>query len=276
MWTLISLEIFKIRKKLRSYLGFAGLLGIAVLMAVGLRYGPSPGHHMLGSMPRGMLVVGSLLTAGFMTSLIMQGTLFTFLPLFVSMVAGDMVSGEAADGTLRTAMSRPVSRLGFFVAKLFSSGAYAVALTFFLGLSAYVIGLIALGRGPVAVGWSGFAVYPEVEGITRLLAAYALACVPMIAVAAIALFISTIVNSSPAAIIGPMILIFGLTIIGEIGYFEPVKPYLFTTYLDVWKEAFAPRVDWGHLRTGLEYLCAYIAIFGGLAALIFCRKDILT
>ena len=104
MWTLISLEIFKIRKKLRSYLGFAGLLGIAALMAVGLRYGPSPGPLMLGSMPREMLVVGSLLTAGFMASLIMQGTLFTFLPLFVSMVAGDMVSGEAADGTLRTAM----------------------------------------------------------------------------------------------------------------------------------------------------------------------------
>ena len=276
MWTLISLEIFKICKKPRSYLGFAGLLGIAILRAIGFAHDPSLGYYMLGSIPREMMVVGSRLTAGFMASFIMPLTLFAFLPLFVSMVAGDMVSGEAAEGTLRTAMSRPVSRLGFFVAKLVSSGAYAVALTFFLGLSAYVVGLIALGRGPVAVGWSGFAVYPEGEGIARLLAAYALACVPMITVAAIALFISTIVNNSPAAIIGPMVLIFGLTIIGEISFFEPVKPYLFTTYLDVWKEAFAPRIDWGHVLTGLEYLCAYIAAFGGLAAIIFCRKDILT
>lgn len=276
MLTLISLEVFKMRKKPRSYLGFAGLFAVSVLMAIGLKYGPSPERQVMGAVPREMLVVGSVLTGGFVAVLMLQGVFFAFAPLFVSMVAGDTMAGEANDGTLRTAMSRPVSRAAFFGAKLVSSSLYAAAVTLFTGVSAYIVGTIALGRGPVPVAWEGFAIYPEGQGLVRLLGAYALACVPMIAVASIALLISTIVNSSPAAIVGPMILIIGLAVIGEIQFFAPAKPYFFTTYLDLPKYALAPHVSWADMAKGIGYLFAYIVAFTGAAGLVFCRKDILT
>jgi ABC-2 type transport system permease protein len=276
MLNLIFLELLKMRKKSRSYLGFLGLLGMTILMGIGLRYGGPPEHRVIGAMPREMIAVGSFLTAGFMAAFIMEGMFVFFAPLIISMVAGDMVSGEAADGSLRTALSGTASRLAFFGAKFVGSLTYTILLTFFLGVAAYIVGLIALGRGPVSVVWSGFAVYPEGEGLIRLVGAYALACVPMLTVAAIALFISTVVNSSNTAIIGPMVLIIGLSIVGEISYFAPAKPYFFTTYMDVWKSAFAPDVSWSAIAKGISYLLAHVIAFTGSAAYIFNRKDILT
>ena len=273
MLTLIAIEIFKMWKKPRSWFGFAGLFVIVVLMAIGLRHAP-PMHH--GAVPRGMMVVGSFLTAGFMTALLLQGTFFTLVPLFVSMVAGDMIAGEASEGTLRTAMSRPVSRWKFLGAKFVAISIYCIVLTFFLGVSGYIVGLIALGRGPVTVTWSGLAVYPEGEGIVRLIGAYALACVPMIVVATIALFISNIVNSSPAAIIGPLLLIFGLMVICEFSFFKPFKPYFFTTYMDLWKQVFVPKIPMGEIAKDIGCLVAYIVAFGAAAGIVFSRKDILT
>lgn len=276
MLTLLSLEIFKLRKKPRSYLGPAGLFGIAALMGIGLRYGPAPEHAVVGAAPRGVLIVGSPLTAGFMAALIMEGTFMLFVPLFVSMVAGDAISGEASDGTLRTALSRPIGRSAFYAAKLAASSLYAVFLSFLLLVSSYLIGLIALGRGSMAVAWAGFAIYPEGEALVRLIGAYALACVPMITVASIALLISATLNSSPAAIVVPVILMIGLMVISEINFFQPAKPYFFTTYMDVWKQAFAPQPSSVAILKGIGALFAYTVVCGAIGAALFRRKDILT
>ncbi len=276
MLNLIHLELLKLRKKPRSYLGFAGLAAISVLVATGMRYGGPPEGVAMGGMPREMLMIGSYLTAGFMASFILEGTLVSFLSLFVAMVSGDLISGEAADGTLRSAMSRPVGRLSFYLSKMASGFLYSILLTLFFGLIAYVVGLIALGRGPVPTAFIGFAVYTETEGLVRIIGAYLLACAPMIAVSGLSLLVSTVVNNSLAAVVAPMMLIFSLLIITEISFFKPIKPYLFTTYFEVWRQAYAPQVDWQLILRSLGWLAIYTITFCSIGASVFCRKDILS
>jgi ABC-2 type transport system permease protein len=50
-----------------------------------------------------------------------------FLPLAVSVVAGDTIAGEASLGTLRYLLARPVSRTRLLVAKLVSASIFCLA-----------------------------------------------------------------------------------------------------------------------------------------------------
>ncbi|MEN6371410.1 MAG: ABC transporter permease [Armatimonadota bacterium] len=277
----IRLELFKLTRRGRSYIGFVALLGIAGLMTLGFRNGPPPFQEMTA--PPGFVTVGSVLNGGFVAWFLLRLVIEFFLPLFVCVVVGDLISGEAAEGTLRSMLSRPISRGRLYFGKLATAVIYTAALTLFLGLVSYAVGAIFLGRGALMTFQTGrlfqaqgIFVYSESDGLVRLLLAYAFAVLAVLTVGSIAFFISTLVTNSLGAIGGAMIVYIVLKLIGVIGYFDPIEPYLFTTHMGAFEGFFIDEIPWLEIGKSALVLFIYSAAFAAAGFLVFRRKDVLS
>ncbi len=277
-------ELFKMSRRLRSYTGFGAFLVINILMMVGAKYG-GLGQELAGDLGgQGLQIVGSPVNAGFMSWIVVGSPmanliLIMFMPIFVCLIFGEILAGEKSEGTLRTALARPISRSSFFAAKFVSSMIHSLSLVFFLGISAYVIGLIFFGRGGLLtignfekpmVAW-----FAETEGLTRLVLAYGLTFVAVSTLGTIALFISTWLNNSLAAVGGAIMLMFTMLVAGQIPKFAPAKDYLFTTHLFVGQNAFMDPIPWNQIGGSLVCLGAYIIVLFAVSLFIVRRKDVL-
>ena len=146
----------------------------------------------------------------FLSAVLTDGTLFPlaamaivlplFLPIAVAVQAGDAIAGEAQQGTLRYLLVRPVGRTRLLVAKLVSVVAFVLLTLASSPSTAYVVGLAAARQRPRSAPpprVSGTALsQDQLIGRTFLALGYALLC--MLGVAAIALFLSTVVDTPSA------------------------------------------------------------------------------
>ncbi|MCC6483230.1 MAG: ABC transporter permease [Armatimonadetes bacterium] len=274
---LFGIEIFKQFRRLRTHIGTFGLLGIVLAVAIGLKYGDA--SHFVGRLTRqpNFQIYGSPVNALFLARVVLPMTVFLFLPLFVSLVAGDQISGEAADGTLRTVLTRPVNRFALLSAKFTLAIVYVGALTAFLGVAALTVGWALFGVGGlVSFGWDGVSYFGIAEGVHRLTLSYGLAAVYVLAVASVAFLVSTLSSNSLVPIGVTMALMVMCGVLGQIPYFESAKPYLFTTYSELFLRAFDVPVDYPALRHGVFALLVYVVACFCVSALIFTRKDILS
>jgi|GEM_PF-630843 len=284
MLRLIGIELFKMSRKPRTYLGFAAFLVIDILLLLGLKYGGIEGIMDQGVASQGVQMVGSPINAVFFAWFVV-GSPFAlpivtvWIPFFTSIVSGEIMAGEHSDGTLRALLTRPVSRLSLLWAKLAACLIYGVLLVFFLGGVAYLFGWIWFGRGGLTATGSFtqpmLVWFQESEGIRRVAMAYLLTTMFSTTVACIALFISVWLNNAVGAIGGTMMLTFMLAILGEIPYFQVIKPYLYTTYVFIGQKAFMDPIPVADIHQALITLGIYIATFITLSAVIFRRKDIL-
>lgn len=278
-------ELFKMSRRPRSYTGFAAFLVANVLALLGAKYGGLAGV-MAAHASGGMLeMVGSPLDAEFMAWLVVGSPLsgpilIMWLPFFVSLVLGETFAGEHTEGTLRTLLTRPVSRGSVFAAKLASSAVYASALVAFLGLSAYAIGAAVFGTGGLLstgtlmnpmLGW-----FARGEALARLALAYGLTLVVVFTVGMVAFFISIWLANPLGAIAGGIMLQFATFVMSEIGYFRPAKPYLFGAHMMVGQQAFLDPIPWKTICSALACLGVYIIVLLVASAVIFRRKDILS
>lgn len=280
MLTQIRLELFKLTRRGRSYLGFVALMGIAGLVVLGFRQ-ESPFQDVSAL---GFISAGSVLNGGLIAWFLLRFTIMLFLPLFVCVIAGDLISGEAAEGTLRSMLTRPQSRGRLFVSKFITAVIYTVALTLFLGIVSYVTGAIFLGRGVLMTFQSGTILYPqeifvtesEADGLMRLLGAYTFSSLSMLAVGSIAFFLSTIVTNSLGAIGGAMVVYIAFRLLGVISYFDPIEPYLLTTHIETFERFFVEPIPWAEIRNSASILLIYVAVFAGAGFIVFSRKDVLS
>jgi len=272
--TNLRLELLKLMRKSRTYIGpvAMGLLIAAVL--VGMKYGHQF-EYMRRRLEHDFIVSGSFVNAAFLARYLLEGIVYTFLPLFACMVCGDLVASEAADGTLRTLLCRPVTRSGVAASKYIVGIAYVLALTFGTGLAAYIAGSAFLGRGSLVILSGGIWILPEHAALVRLAAAYALIAAGMAGVGSMAFAISTFLSNSNGAIAGAMGILYGSAVIGEIEYFAKVKPYLLTTHLDVWRDLFTGALDVQLLAKSVGVMLIYSAAAFIIGLIIFRRRDVL-
>lgn len=275
MLVLLRIEFLKLWLKPRTYIGFAGMAAIIGLMFLAMKLG-HPFRHVQATLEQHFIVAGSFLNAEFIAHHLIRGVVLVFLPLFSAMVFGDLIASEAADGTMRTMLCRPVSRISVGLAKYVTGAGYVLALTFGTGIAAFLGGWLLFGKGSLVVIENGIWIFTEHDAIPRLIASYGLAAVSMLAVGSIAFALSSFLTNSNGAIIGAMATMYGLMIIGEIDYFDPIKPYLFTTYRDAWNGLFVSPIDLSEIWRSIGVTMAYSAVFCAIGLAIFRRRDVLS
>lgn len=278
MIRLIYYELVKIFLKKRTYIGFGIILLVVPLVEIAMKI---EGSRMLTMAMRGLmkdfLFFGNLFNGWFVSYQLMN-TLFFHIPLLISFVAGDQLAGEATSGTYRLILTRPVSRTRIFIVKYLTTLIYTIVFVIFLAGLSIGLALTLLGGGDLIVIARGILILPEADVAWRFLIAYMLAAWTMITVASISFFFSSFVENA----IGPIVATMGLLIVSTIvtvmpiEFFDVVREYLFTRYIDLWQRVFQNPIRWEEIRAGIFYLGAWTLIPTIGAWIVFIRKDVLS
>lgn len=274
MFTSIALEMQKALRKPRTYIGPIAMSLLTLAVAVGMKHS-NPFEYLRERMEQDFIVTGSFANAALLANFLLDGIVYFFLPLFTCMVCGDLLASEAADGTIRTLLCRPVTRARVYVSKYLIAVAYVAALVMGTGVLAYIIGSAVLGRGSLVLFSGGFWVIPEAEAIQRLAMSYGLIALGMLAVGSISFAVSTILSNSNGAIGVAMAVPWGSLVLQEISYFKALKPYLITTHMDHWRHIVLGTSTRHEMVSGIAVMLAYSVAAFVIGLLVFRRKDIL-
>ena len=269
MFASLRWELYRLFKRRRSYLGLLAFVALPILITYALTRGegfsPGPGEPLLAA---------TLLNTYYVSLISLLIAIPLFVPALVIMVAGDLVSGEISDGTLRMVLLRPVSRTTVVLTKMAVAAFYSVLLLAVLGITSALAGGIGFGWGPM-VSLSG-ALIPHPQAVLSVTLAYLFAFALMMSVVGIAMFLSVATRSSPAAIGATLALVIGFQILGVFDAFDFLRPYLFTSYFDSWLNLFRTPIYWPPMWKGLAASAGYTVPLSFAAISLFRRQDILT
>src|SRR5512133_361941 len=130
-------ELWKLFGKKRTYIGFGAFLLAQNAMLLAFRF-----THWQKEMQR-MLDGNGYIAADYVSALtvaviMLIPQILLLLPLYASLVGGDLVAKEAEDGTLRMILSRPISRSRLLLAKWVAGVIFSALLVLSLGATALV------------------------------------------------------------------------------------------------------------------------------------------
>ncbi len=273
---MIGVELRKLALRPRVWLSIGLLCALPALVAVLLSVSdlaPPPGQG--GAFLSAVLDNGALFPAAALALV-----LPVFLPLAVAVFAGDAVAGEAAAGTLRYLLVRPVARPRLLLAKLVALAAFIVLAIAAVVVTSLAVGLALFGTGAEAVGAAGGAT--SLSGVSlgpgelalRFLGAIGYIVVCMIGFGSIALFFSTLSDSAIGAALAALAVLIASSVLQTLQAADAIKPYLPTNYWLSWIDFFRDPVLWTSIEKGLLLQAGYLALFFGAAWANFATKDV--
>jgi ABC-2 type transport system permease protein len=199
------------------------------------------------------------------------------MPLMIALVTGDLISGEAAGGTIRLLLTKPVSRANILMAKYLAGSIYTFLLILWLGVLALGVGRLIFGHGDLMVLKSEeLVILRDGDILWRFMGAFVIAFLSLNVVATFSLMLSCFTDNSIGPIITSMSVIILFTIIGtiDIPFFDQMKPFLFTTHMIIWRNLFDNPLPKTQIYTSLAVLAGHIMLFLSIAFYHFTRKDI--
>jgi ABC-2 type transport system permease protein len=279
---MIGVELLKLARRPRVWISIVLLCGLPITVAIFVavtHVAPPPGQGP--ALLSAVLSDGSLFPAAALAIV-----LPIFLPVAVAVVAGDAIAGEASAGMLRYLLARPVGRTRLLVAKLVALVAYVLLAVVLVALTSYITGRILFGNSPVAVTPTGITtsnvVATSLSGtpltphdvLFRILGSVAFIAVSMLGVGAIALFLSTITDSSLGAALGAIAALILSGVLVALNAAAAVSPYLPTRYWLAWLDFFRQPILWQDIDRGFAIQGVYVVVFLGAAWANFASKDI--
>jgi ABC-2 type transport system permease protein len=278
MITVLRVELLKIFSRWRTYIGFiaVGMLVPIVVFAMQAE-GSAYFSFATQALQDAFSFSGNLMN-GYTVTYIILGSLYVHVPLLVTLVAGDMLSGEATAGTYRLIVTRPISRGTIVTSKYLVSVLYANLLLLFLAVLSLGLGISLLGTGELVVVRSQITILDRADVIWRFVAGFGFAALSMTTVASIAFLLSALVENSLGPVMTTMAIIIVFTIISalDVPILNAISPAFFTNHMNGWKLLFDDPVDWPRVLTSTAVLLAHCVASFTAVQVIIRRKDILT
>ncbi|MEY4282334.1 MAG: hypothetical protein RLZ39_1746 [Bacteroidota bacterium] len=291
MWSLVAVELYKIFKRPRTYIAFGAIAALIVVIQLGLKLdGASYAAFIMKDINDALTVDGKVLN-GYLICYILLQLLLVHVPLLVALIAADMLSGEANLGTLRLLYTTPYSRSQWVMAKFIAASIYTLLLLIWLAVLALFVSMSVFGTDDLFLMKSNYVVLIESQDVLwRYVGAFIFASFSLLTVTSLGFLMSSLANNSIGPIVGTMSAIVFFTILStlNIPLFSVIKPYLFTTHMNNWKEFFDLQVNANNeairgsilnvakIKNSLLVLGLHIILFVTIAIQIMKRKDILS
>jgi ABC-2 type transport system permease protein len=249
----------------RNIAGLAVLAVVPIVLAIAVKVsgdssgGPSFVSAIAGN---GLFVAFAALTI----------ELPLFLPLAVSVVAGDSLAGEANIGTLRYLLTIPAGRTRLLLTKYVAVVVFGLAATTLVALAGVVSGLALFGGGDVILlsgTTTSFA-----DGVGRLALSVLYLSAEFAALGAIGLFVSTLTEQPIAAIvatIGVDVLMFIADTIPQLAW---LHPWLLVDRWASFGDLLRDPISTDAIGRGLLTALVYAVVFLAAAWARFRSKDI--
>lgn len=271
---MIVVELVKLFRRPRVWVSITLLCALPTVVAIFLAtsgLAPPPGQG-----------------SAFLSAVLRNGTLYplaslaivlpVFLPVTVAVIAGDAVAGEAATGTLRYLLVRPVSRTRLLVAKLVALVAYVLLAVVVVAAVSLVVGVLAFGVGSSAAvgGITSLSGNPLSTGelVLRLVGAIAYVAISMLGVGAVALFLSTLTDSALAAAMGALAALVVSQVLVTLDAADSVAAYLPTQHWLAWIDLFREPIFWRDIQAGLAVQAGYVVVLLLAAWANFSTRDV--
>ncbi|MFM6944358.1 MAG: ABC transporter permease [Bacteroidota bacterium] len=291
MWSLVAVELYKIFKRPRTYIAFGAIAALIVVIQLGLKLdGASYAAFIMKDINDALTVDGKVLN-GYLICYILLQLLLVHVPLLVALIAADMLSGEANLGTLRLLYTTPYSRSQWVMAKFIAASIYTLLVLIWLAVLALFVSMWVFGTDDLFLMKSNYVVLIESQDVLwRYVGAFIFASFSLLTVTSLGFLMSSLANNSIGPIVGTMSAIVFFTILStlNIPLFSVIKPYLFTTHMNNWKEFFDLQVNANNeairgsilnvakIKNSLLVLGLHIILFVTIAIQIMKRKDILS
>lgn len=263
--TVYAWELRKLVAQKRTYLGLGAAIAVPVIfvVALALQHG-QPDDVAFGRYVRqsGLAVPPVILIFGS----------YWLFPLITALVAGDIVAAEDHHGTLKTILTRSVGRGRIFAAKALAALTYAFVALLAMGITAIVGGILKSGLHPL-VTLSGTTVSSS-RGLALIAASLCVYLLPLAAIAAIALLLSTATHNSAAAVVGALMISLLMQLATIIPGLGALHPYLLPTQFNAWQGFLRTPVDYAPVIRATWVCALYVLPCIAAAFLSFLRRDV--
>lgn len=278
-WNSTYNEFIKIAAKPRSYIGLAAItLLVGVILFAMKVDGKAYISFITSAYEQTLSFGGNILNGDLMAFIILQ-MLIIHIPLLVALVTGDLVSGEAAMGSLRMLATKPISRTALLLSKYMAGAAYTLLILVWLGFMALGVGHLLFGSGDLMVlNSDGLTILQNSDLAWRFAGGFGVAFLALLTVATLSITFSCFSDNSIGPIVSTMAVIILFTIIGtlDVPVFDHVRPYLFTTHMVAWRSFFDDPLPLDTIRQSAVILLVHIVVLLAAALYKFNKKDILS
>ena len=263
--TVYAWELRKLVHQKRTYLGLAVAVLVPVIFVVALALqSGQPEDVAFGRYVRqsGLAIPPVILIFGS----------YWLFPLVTALVAGDIVAAEDHNGTLKTILTRSSGRGRIFTAKALAAFTYAALALVLMGLTAVLAGVLKSGFNPL-VTLSGSTVSAG-RGLALIAVSLGVYALPLIAIASIALLLSTVTHNSAAAVVGALMISLMMQLLTIIPGLGGLQPYLLPTQFNAWQGLLRTPIDGAPITRAIWVCAAYAVPCLGAAWWSFTRRDV--
>lgn len=278
MTTLIRIELLKIFKKWRTYIGFFAIGALVIIVQIALYF---TGDNYIKAITRGFqdsfIMVGNLFNGYLVANLVLSG-LFVHIPFLIVLVGGDLLASEATAGTYRMLLTRPVSRFKVVTSKFCAGLIYVFLLLAWLAFLSLGVSCILFGTGEL-ISFSGkLIIFSRDDILWRFAGAYGYSMLSMSTVFALSYFFSSMVENAIGPIVATMavIIIFIILSALPIDFLKDLSPYFFTSHMIQWSGFFNDPVDFQKITESALVLIGHIVGLYLITTYLFTKKDILS
>ncbi|HEU0316019.1 MAG TPA: ABC transporter permease [Solirubrobacteraceae bacterium] len=263
--TVYRWEMLKLRAQKRTYLGLGIVTAVPLIfvVSIALRNG-GPNDVAFGRYVHQSGLAVPLVILVFASAFL--------LPLATALVAGDIVAAEDNNGTLKTILTRSLDRGQIFAGKMLAALTYALIALLLMGTVATVAGSIESGfNGLISLSGTHISAWKALELVYASFGVYLL---PMLAIAAIGVLLSTTTRNSAGAVVGTVMVVLMLNLVDIIPGLEFFRPYLLPHQFDAWMGFLREPIDWSPIIRAAWVSAVYAIPCGFAAYLVFLRRDV--
>jgi ABC-2 type transport system permease protein len=277
LWLQLRNELWKLFGKKRTYIG-SGMFFLAQALGILIfQFGKGPYRMLVRDIERLGFSADHFITNLTVASFLLVPIVYFLLPLYVSLVGGDMVAKEAEDGTLRMILCRPISRLRLLFLKWLAAAIFSLVLVLSLGLFSATLASVFFPSGGLFVvlpldrivstfdgieAWERFAgvhFFMTFEAVTLMSLAFMFSCF----------------NIKPAAATILAISVFFISmILHDMPYFHDMREWFMVHHLYVWTHIFRQQIPWWRIGESLSILAGYNLTFLIIGCAAFQSRDI--
>jgi ABC-2 type transport system permease protein len=273
---LVSIELEKMFRRKRSFIGMLAILIIILIIEGGMMLEGEALIDLISENIQEVFILQGNLLNGYLISFLSINGLWIHVPILVVIVTADLISGEASGGTFRLVLTRPVSRNALIAAKFITAMIYVALLIILLAILSLGLGILFFGKGDILVIYETINILEEHILPARFIMAFSYGILGMWLVASLSFVFSAISDNSLSPILLTMSVIILFTVISsfEIGIFENVKPYLFTTHMSNWRYFFDYELEWNKILQSISIMVIHTILFLAITLILFNKKDI--
>ncbi|HTR40765.1 MAG TPA: ABC transporter permease subunit [Pseudomonadales bacterium] len=271
-------ELWKLFGKKRTYIGFGAFIVAQTAMLLIFKH--TRWQENFERLLSGNGYLASEYISALTVALIMLlPQLGLLMPLYVTLVGGDLVAKEVEDGTLRMILSRPVSRLRLLIVKWIAGVIFTAVLTVSLGI-------IALGFARLCFPWNGmfvflqndsdttFGLFPAGQGLALFAFSHIFMVVDMVTMMSVAFMFSCFNMKPAAATILALSYMFINVVMEHIPFFDSYQDWFITHHLQSWYWVFQQPTPWPAILQSVTILLATSATAFIIGAMSFQVRDI--